>query len=397
MKPRVLLYCHNVLGFGHIVRSMLIARQLGHDAEVRLITGCRFLDRLRVPEEVGVVMLPALRAEADGRLTPVDGGFLGSALRRRGKLIAQQVREWQPHALLVDHNPFGLMGELVETLDAVRDDALPTSMVWGIRDIWSSPEYLANMLRQYPGDPDAMKHRIRLYHSAIAYTDGTWLETLGHYDAGMLPERTASVGFVTEPVVVPRFLGSSVPRGGDTPRNRGTEEPGNPLVAVLSGGGEGAERLASLVLAAVQDEPLRVRFVVGPFASADGIRVLAGNDPRIEVWPEGAVEDAIGDASLIVSRTGYNTAYTVVQSDLPVTFVPLSGGNEEQSSRAARLSELERVESIDDRAANAAPALRESILRGLAAGRRPRPLPFSTDGARRAAEWVLGAARENMS
>jgi len=250
MKPRVLLYCHNVLGFGHIVRSMLIARQLSGEAEVRLITGCRFLDHLRVPEDVGVVMLPALRAEADGRLTPVDGGFLGSALRRRGKLIAQQVREWQPHALLVDHNPFGLMGELVETLDAVRDEGLPTSMVWGIRDIWSSPEYLANMLRQYPGDPDAMKQRIKLYHSAIAYTDGTWLETLERYDAGMLPERTASVGFVTEPVAVPRSLGSSVPRGGpETPRYRGTEEPRNPLVAVLSGGGEGAERLASLVLA----------------------------------------------------------------------------------------------------------------------------------------------------
>ncbi len=397
MKPRVLLYCHNVLGFGHIVRSMLIARHLGGAAEVRLITGCRFLDRLRVPEEVGVVMLPALRAEADGRLTPVDGGFLGSALRRRGKLIAQQVREWQPHALLVDHNPFGLMGELVETLDAIRDEALPTSMVWGIRDIWSSPEYLANMLRQYPGDPGAMKHRIQLYHSAIAYTDGAWLETLGRYDSGMLPERTASVGFVTEPVAVPRCLGSSVPRREEeAPRNRGTEEPRNPLVAVLSGGGEGAERLASLVLNAVQDDPLRLRFVVGPFASPDGIRALAGNDPRIEVWPEGSVEEAIGDASLIVSRTGYNTAYTVVQSDLPVTFVPLSGGNEEQSSRAARLSELERVESIDDRDANAASALRESILRGLAAGRRARPLPFSTDGARRAAEWVLAAARENL-
>jgi predicted glycosyltransferase len=378
MKPRVLLYCHNVLGFGHIVRSMHVARQLRGDAEARLITGCRFLDRIRVPEEVGVVMLPALRAEADGRLTPVDGGFLGSALRRRGKRIAQQVREWQPHALLVDHNPFGLMGELVETLDAVRDEALPTSMVWGIRDIWSSPDYLANMLRQYPGDPDAMKRRIRLYHSAIAYTDGTWLETLERYDSAMLPERTASVGFVTEPVA------ASQPSAGA------------PLVAVLSGGGEGAERLASLVLAAVQGEPLRLRFVVGPFASADDIRALAANDPRIEIWPEGAVEDAIGDASLIVSRTGYNTAYTVVQSDLPVTFVPLSGGNEEQSIRAARLSELDRVESIDDRDPNAATALRESILRGIAAGRRPRPLPFSTDGARRAAEWVLAAAREHM-
>lgn len=374
--PRVLLYCHNVLGFGHIVRSLRIAEQLTPAAEVRLITGCRFLDRIRIPAAVEVVMLPALRAEPDGRLTPVGGGFLGSAVRKRGKLLAEQVRSWRPHVLLADHNPFGLMGELMETLDAVRDEGLPTRLVWGIRDIWGSPEYLTNMLGQYPGDPDAMKRRLQLYHSAIAYTDDRWMETLQRYGTATLPKRTASVGFVTEP------LAPSQPAGG------------LPLVVVLSGGGAGAERLASLVLAAVQQEPLRLRFVVGPFASADEVRAQMGNDPTIEVWPEGAVEDAIRDASLIVSRTGYNTAYTVVQSDLPVTFVPLSGGNEEQAMRAARLAELDRVESIDDRDANAADLLRESIRRGLAAGGRSRPLPFSTDGARHAARWILDAAAE---
>lgn len=373
MKPRVLLYCHNVLGFGHIVRSMRIAEQLTGHAEARLITGCRFLDHIRVPKEVEVVMLPALRAEPDGRLTAVGGGFLGSVIRKRGKVIAEQLRTWKPHVLLVDHNPLGLMGELVETLDAVRDEDLPTRLVWGIRDIWSSPEYLRSMLEQYGGDPEAMKRRLLLYDSAIAYTDGAWLQTLEHYDRSMLPARTASVGFVTEKVA------PSQPSEGP------------PLVAVLSGGGEGAERLTTLVLDAVRSEPLRLRFVVGPFASADEVRARTDN-AAIEVWPEGTVEDAIADASLIVSRTGYNTAYTVVQSDLPVTFVPLSGGNEEQSMRAARLAELDRVESIDDRDANSAVALRESIRRGLAAGRHARPLPFSTDGARRAAEWILETA-----
>lgn len=376
MKPRVLLYCHNVLGFGHIIRSMRIAAQLIGAAEVRLITGCRFLDHIRVPKEVEVVMLPALRAEADGRLTAVAGGFLGSVLRKRGKVIAEQVRKWRPHVLLVDHNPFGLMGELVETLDTLGIEVLPTRLVWGIRDIWSSPEYLENMLEQFGGGAGAMSRRLQLYHSAIAYTDDTWLKTLEHYDRSLLPVRTASVGFVTEPVAASR------------------PSAGTPLVVVLSGGGEGADRLTSLVLDAIRREPLRLRFVVGPFASANAVLAQAGNGTGIEVWPEGTVEDAIADASLIVSRTGYNTAYTVVQSDLPVTFVPLSGGNEEQSMRAARLAELDRVGTIDDRTANAADALRESILRGITAGARPRPLPFSTDGARHAAKWILDTAAE---
>jgi predicted glycosyltransferase len=375
VRPRVLLYCHNVLGFGHIVRSLRIASRLIGAADVRLITGCRFLDRLRVPAEVETVMLPALRAEPDGRLVPVDGGFLGSVLRKRGKRIAEQVRDWRPDVMLVDHNPLGLVGELVEMLDAVRNEQLTTRLIWGIRDIWSSPEHLRTMLQQYTGDPDAIRRRILQYHSAIAYTDAGWLETLEHYREFVLPERTASVGFVTEPV-------APSTQAGDPP-----------LVTVLSGGGEGAERLTSLVLDAARGQALRLRFVVGPFASCDEVRAQTGALPNVEVWPEGAVEDAIRDASLIVARTGYNTAYTVVQSDLPVVFVPLRSGSEEQSQRAARLAELDRVATIDDRDANAADALRAAILRGLAAGTRARTLPFSTDGARRAADWILDAAR----
>jgi predicted glycosyltransferase len=376
LTARVLLYCHNVLGFGHIVRSMRIAEELvASGAECRLITGCRFLDKLHVPDAVEVVRLPALRAEADGRLTPIDGTFLGTAIRRRSRMIVEEIRTWQPHVTLVDHNPLGLMGELTEAID----DRSQTRFIWGIRDIWSASDHLKSMVR-FAGGEEPIKRRILRYHSAIAYTDSAWLETLDKYRDFALPVRTMSVGFVTTPVV------TSEPA------------PGPPLIAVLSGGGEGAERLTRLVLAATEEllaeSKLQLRFVVGPFASADDVRQQTGVRQGIDVWPEGSVEEAIRGASLIVCRVGYNTAYSVVQSDLPIVLAPLMGGNEEQAMRAARLAELTDIETIDDREPDAAQSLAAAVGRGLAAGHSMRVLPFSTDGAKRAAQWILEAASE---
>jgi predicted glycosyltransferase len=376
LTARVLLYCHNVLGFGHIVRSMRIAEELvAAGAECRLITGCRFLDKLHVPSAVEVVRLPALRAEADGRLTPLDGTFLGTAIRRRSRMIAEEIRTWQPHVTLVDHNPLGLMGELTEAID----DTSQTRFIWGIRDIWSASDHFKSMIR-FAGGEEPIKRRILRYHSAIAYTDAAWIETLDKYRGFALPERTASVGFVTAPVVSSEAA------------------PGPPLIAVLSGGGEGAERLTRLVLAATDDllaeGKIQIRFVVGPFASSDDVAQQTGARQCIEVWPEGSVEDAIRGASLIVCRVGYNTAYSVVQSDLPIILTPLMGGNEEQAMRAARLAELPGIETIDDREPDAPQSLAAAIERGLAAGRRKRVLPFSTNGAQRAAQWILDAASE---
>jgi predicted glycosyltransferase len=375
VTARVLLYCHNTLGFGHIVRSMRIAEELvASGAECRLITGCRFLDKLHVPPAVDVIRLPALRAEADGRLTPIDGTFLGTAIRRRSRMIVDEIRTWQPHVTLVDHNPLGLMGELTEAIDNSQ-----TGFIWGIRDIWSASDHFKSMIR-FAGGEEPIKRRILRYHSAIAYTDAAWLETLDKYRDFALPERTASTGFVTAPVV------ASDPA------------PGAPLIAVLSGGGEGAERLTRLVLAAADEllaeGKIQLRFVVGPFASSDDVRQQTSALHNIDVWSEGAVEEAIRGASLIVCRVGYNTAYSVVQSDLPVVLAPLMGGNEEQAMRAARLAELPDVETIDDREPDAAQSLAAAIARGLAAGRRTRVLPFSTDGAKNAARWILEAASE---
>jgi predicted glycosyltransferase len=381
--PRILVYCHNVHGLGHVVRSLRVAAELGpgERCACRLITGCRFLDHLDLDPRIEVVRLPALRPTAGGRLEPVDGGPLGPVLQERTRRIAAEVEGWRPHVALVDHNPLGLLGELTKALDASRKAAVPTRFVWGLRDIWGAAGYLDKM-RPFRD----LGSRLECYHGAIAYTDANWLDTFGEHPGVALPPHRRSVGFVTGPVPAPSVAGAGGAAG----------EP--PLIAALSGGGAQAGDLLDLLLEAAGDAleagELRLRFVIGPFTPEEPLRERAGGRRGIDLWPEGSVEEAVEGASLVVSRVGYNTAYTLVRTGLPVVFVPIQAENGEQALRAARLAELDGVWSVDETAGELAPALRDAIRRGLAGTPVARRLPFAVDGARRAADWLLELAEE---
>ncbi|HVR95031.1 MAG TPA: hypothetical protein VMW27_00345 [Thermoanaerobaculia bacterium] len=378
-EPRVLVYCHNVFGLGHIVRSSRIAAELapGERCACRLITGCSFLDHLDIDPRIEVVRLPALRSAGGGRLEPVDGGPLGPVLQERTRRIAEEVESWRPHVVLVDHNPLGLLGEMITALDASRQAAAPTRFVWGVRDIWGAAGYL-DLMRPFRD----LGSRVECYHSVIAYTDDRWLDTFGEHPGIGLPPHRRSVGFVT----------------GRVPPASPPGEP--PLITALSGGGTQAGDLLDLLMEAVGDAldrgELRLRFVIGPFTPEGPLRARAGGRPGVDLWPEGTVEEAVEGASLVVSRVGYNTAYMVVQTNLPVVFVPIRAENREQTLRAARLAELEGVYSVDETAPaqDLLPSLRDAIRRGLAETPVSRRLPFAVDGARRAADWLLEVAAE---
>src|SRR5262249_46854769 len=267
----------------------------GDACQVRLITGCRFLDRLAVPDGVEVIRLPALRAGEHGRLTPVDGGSTGAVLQARTHRIAAEVAAFAPPVVLTDHNPLGLVGESTRAIDSDTG----AKFVWGVRDIWGTPEYLARRSRFGEG-PAAAASRMARFHSAIAFTDPSWLDTFSLYSSLALPRRLVSVGFVTaapEPV-------DEQPSAGRTAAADGGGPGRLPLVVALFGGGSEAQTLAELRRRALggrlQRGELRLRLVVGPFSpGVELMRDLLGAGPGVEVRAEGAAEISIADADVV--------------------------------------------------------------------------------------------------
>jgi predicted glycosyltransferase len=160
----------------------------------------------------------------------------------------------------------------------------------------------------------------------------------------------------------------------------------------LSGGGAGAPQLFQLVLAAMRplmhSNSLRLRFVAGPFGSADQIEVPNEFEEYIDLVAEASTDEAIRDASVVISRAGYNTSYALVQTELPLIFVPLPAPGDEQSYRAQKLARLLNVSAVDQTDPSVPELLRAALEQALNCEPSSRELPFRTDGAARTADFI---------
>ncbi|NIR27875.1 MAG: hypothetical protein GWN84_00765 [Gammaproteobacteria bacterium] len=367
---RLLFYCHNVYGLGHVVRSLRIAEAALETApcETAVITGCRFLDAVPRDARIRVERLPAVTVGRGGGFQAAEPGVGGDVIAQRARAIRAFVEEWRPDVVLVDHHPFGLGGELVETLTAAAEGRLTARFVWGI----PYSEGGAYSLRR-PGNP-RLSRALHQYVLALGYTDPCWIDAFAGYRDYGLPPRCENVGFVI----------------GRLPAHR---PPRLPRIVALCGGGAGAETFFRLLLAATEtlDHTTRprLRLVIGPFGDRGAVARLARGRSHVEIWPDGAAEAAMADGDMLVARAGYNTAFTAVASPLPVCFVPYRTVDEEQTNRARRLARLENVWVVAEDDADAPRALAAALGAGLRAGPAARDLPFWTDGAEVAARHLL--------
>lgn len=376
-KFRLLLYCHNAVGLGHIVRTSQVGEAAADrdDCECRIITGCRFIRRIRFDPRTPVEELTPVRVVEGGRITTVEGGDGMAVMEERGARIEEVARAWMPDVFLADHIALGLGGELVRTLTSARREGWPTRFVWGMRDVQLAPQYAVHMIRR-PKNP-VIRQALELYCGAIGYSDKDWIDPFEAYKDVLMPARLDYVGVVARPPLPPL-------------------EADAPTVVAMPGGGASGAQLFPLLVSALRPlllgEGVRLRYVVGPYGSAASLAVPEELRGRVEIVPEGSAEETVRDASLVVSRVGYNTSYSLVQTDLPLVFVPTPTPGDEQIYRAGRLARLSNVWVVEETAAGAAELLRAAVRGGLAAGRAKRELPFRVDGARRTAAWLAALA-----
>jgi predicted glycosyltransferase len=369
---RLLFYCHNAYGLGHVVRSLRIAEAALDTGGVScaLITGCRSLPALSVDPRIRTVALRPI-AVTDSGFVDLDPAAEGDPIAARSRAILDLCRAWRPDVVVVDHHPLGLGGELMATLLAAADERWPTHFVWGI----PYAEVAGGLLHR-PRNPRVIR-ALERYDSALAYTDPDWIDGVSVYRDYILPRRLHYTGLIT---------------GRPLPACPGPR----PLVVGLNGGGAGGTGLFDLLLAATdrarRESALGLRFVIGPLGEAERIEARGDRAAGVEVWRTGSVEEAVRDAAVAVSRCGYNTAYTLARSEAPLVLVPLATRGTEQHDRAHRLGELDRVWVVEEAAPDGAARLAAAIAEAARAPRGPRPLPFRVDGAREAAAWLLDAA-----
>lgn len=366
---RVLFYCHSFRGFGHLIRCLRIAQAVlqQSDCECALITGFRFFEAIDFDARISIFSLPSLSTES-------TTSNIHHIVLERSVQILETFRQWQPDVFVTEHYPMGYGGELVKTLVTAATEAWKTHFIWGI----AYPDSTALSVSQLSNRK--VKKAWQRYDSVMAYSEYHWIDPLSSCKEYLTHLKVIYTGIVTQSAakIVPTH---------------------KPTVVVLCGGGWGGETLLRMMLELLgkwsQSPTIHFRFVVGPLGDVENILQASRGCHNIEVWSQGSVEQATVDATVAISRCGYNSTFSLINSSIPIILVPLFAlSTEEQMQRATYLARLDRVWLVDERKTSAVDDLLDSLKQALNAPYQPRQLPFRTNGAEVAASWIIKQTNE---
>src|SRR5262249_3158202 len=139
---RLLFYCQDSAGLGHVRRAVTLAAHLlgaFAPAEALILTRSAASSSLfALPEGCDLIKLPTLAQvgrDEHGELRALSGREDTRYQRLRAAVIREVAREFQPHLLVVDNEPIGLQGELLPALTSLAKESPATRVVFGLRDI----------------------------------------------------------------------------------------------------------------------------------------------------------------------------------------------------------------------------------------------------------------------
>ena len=363
MRPcRVAFYCHQIRGLGHFALCNYLASNLAKTEkfETAIITSSDI--SLSIGSGIKAVLLPHISEPFYGRLAT-------ETIDRRIAAMIQFCRSWRPEFMIVDVLPIGVGGELLSVLECAVTERWPTVFAFNV-------PYTEGVIRYRPKNP-RIASAYDVYSIVIGTQDPQFDPVLRNLDMFRNIRCKAYIG-VAAPVPA-----THCPQGDSTVKR----------VLVLCGGGfyNTADFIRCVFDAGrslLEEKKISILAVAGPLAG----KIEVFEDYRhlaVEIRPEGRAEECTAEADVIISRCGYNTAYTVIQGVVPIIFIPTSGQEGEQINRAKKLANIDRVWSIEETGNQLNAALSVTLTAALAAGSKPRQLPFTTQGAARLSDFLI--------
>lgn len=376
--PRVMLYSHDTFGLGHLRRSRALAAAITRSdpqATALILTGSPVAGRFTFPRRVDHLRLPGVTKLADGSYASRTMGMhIDDTTRLRAGIIETSVREYRPDILIVDKEPTGFRGELMPTLEYLKE-AGETRLVLGLRDVLDDPEVLATEWDRKGAlsAAETFYDEIWIYGTREVYDPTTGLDF-----SPSMRQRMHWTGYLK------RELGPHA------------EPPDPPYVLVTPGGGGDGEAMVDLVLAAYETDPdlsPRAILVYGPFLAGETrsnfeTRVARLNGRVTAVGFESQIETLFVGACGVVCMGGYNTFCEVLSFDKRAVIVPRTVPRLEQYIRASRAEKLGLVRMLDESRDGMTPEAMVAAIRALPD--QSRPSDAMTPGLLDGLDYVAG-------
>jgi predicted glycosyltransferase len=335
---RVAFYSHDTQGLGHIRRNLTIATafsQLTSPPVMLMVSGTQVGSALKTPPGVDFLALPAVAKDAEGRYHARSMSLpLEELIRLRTNAIQCTLSAFAPDVLIVDKTPTGLQGELLPTLQLLRERG-QTRIVLGLRDILDDP---ATTRREW--DLTNSGPVINAYYDEVwVYGDPTVYDPIREYDlAQELAHKVRYTGYL-DSAGLPQLTGdqpAALPLSTDVSERR-------LALCTVGGGQDGGDLSTAFARAELPPDTAGV-LVTGPYmppATRSKLQRLAAQRPHfqlLEFVPEPLA--LLQRADYLIAMGGYNTVCEILAQRKPALIVPRVKPRQEQWIRAERLHHL---------------------------------------------------------
>lgn len=329
---RILIYSHDTFGLGHLRRCRAIAHFLVEKYKglsILILSGSPIIGSFDYRARVDFVRIPGVIKLRNGEYTSLGLHIdLDDTLAMRASIIRHTAEIFEPDLFLVDKEPMGLRGEIVETLGILRKRGTVT--VLGLRDVMDEPTLLR---REW--------QRKRALPALRALYDEIWiygLEQLGVPLSGLKVPKS-----VQQKMIYTGYLRRDTPKGRLLPSVE-IEEPY--LLITAGGGGDGAEMIDWVMRAYEHDHslPFSALLILGPFMTPAQQRAFQRRAqclPNVQTLEfDSHVEILMDKAAGIVAMGGYNTFCEILSLNKRALLVPRTRPRQEQLIRGKRAQQL---------------------------------------------------------
>jgi predicted glycosyltransferase len=384
---RVLIYSHDTFGLGHLRRCRAIAHALVDrfkHLSVLILSGSPIIGSFDFRLRVDFVRVPGVIKLRNGEYTPLNLHIdIAEMLQMRASIIQHTAETFRPDVFIVDKEPLGLRGEVLETLKILKSTG--TRLVLGLRDVMDEPKLLEPEWRRKNVLP-ALKD---LYDQIWVYGLPQICDPL---EGISLPAK------VRQKMIYTGYLHREVPAKPGPQRLPAITE--RPYLLVTTGGGGDGERLIDWVLRAYEHDPLLpypALLVLGPFMQPElqeKFMVRAEKLKRVDIITfHNNMETLIARAAGVVAMGGYNTFCEVLSLNKRTLIVPRTVPRMEQYIRASRAAKLGLIGMLSEDE-HLDPAAMAAALRNLPRQKLPSEIvvPGLLEGlsnvARLVAPWI---------
>ncbi len=342
MDGRILIYSHDTFGLGHLRRCRTIAHALVDQFKqlsVLILSGSPIIGSFDFRARVDFVRVPGVIKLRNGEYTPLNLHIdVEQTLSIRGSIIRHTAEAFNPDLFIVDKEPLGLRGEVLETLEMLKP--MGTRLVLGLRDVMDEPRLL-----QPEWDRKNVLPALRNLYDEI------WIYGLPQIcdplEGITLPQS------VRQKMTYTGYLHRELPTQGAPPRLPEITE--RPYLLVTTGGGGDGESLVDWVLRAYEHDPLLpypALLVLGPFMQPERQAEFMDRASRLKrvdaITFHNNLESIVARAAGVVAMGGYNTFCEVISLNKRALIVPRTAPRLEQYIRISRAAKLGLVSMLPD-------------------------------------------------